>query len=448
VLPLFGKASTSANADQHSAKIAARQQLKRALPYSQIIRRLQIGELMPAGDRKRLEERLKGYLTRLNQILEISLEGDLQKAKRLINRTLYSFDGRLAAVTAVAVDGRYEGVSPYDFRFEQLAGLANQLNCSKPLSGHLRLFTKLKENGKKRVIANPSGNVRAAGRLVADCLLAHRAKSAIDFTFTGSGRTAAALAIKEAIQDGYTTWIVFDIANFYPSIKPKHLRGLPLPCQVIPNVLLANGYLPIKSDTGDLFSEAVRLGLPMGATPSPIVASGLIERVLRPHIGEEHRVVAYADDVAIAARAPGGIPSVAKAIQHALETHHAGPLQLKHFGMFDSNHGFEMLGYRFIGSQKDGCEIGLSGGSFKRFYLRLYEKLDEADTTDFDTKQAICNDYQENWLASHAPVSPSTIRENAELLVIDVLNHHGKVSAVPPRPLFESSIGKHLALQI
>lgn len=400
---------------------------------------------MPSGRQEDVVRAINAHLRQLNAIEQAAASGDTRGARSRLDRALRSFNGRLAAVAATAAAGHFAGLSAHAFSYIDLIERAHALNCFKRVPGYLHIHSRRKDDGSFRAIASLSGNVRAAGRLVSDVLLARLPESAINFTAPGKGRNAAAIAIKEAVQDGFATWIVFDIANFYPSIKPSHLKGQPLPREVLLNVVFANGYLPIYGDNDTVFTEAVRQGLPVGATPSPIFASSLIEGLLRQFVGEHHRVIVYGDDVAIGARAPDGMDKIAKAIKNGLETNPAGPLQLKHIGMHDAaSSGFEMLGYSFQGNPTNGCNVSVAASAYKRLRSRVLDKLDAARCSDFGDKLSIAEAYAENWACAHNPVHPSHLIQTARSWAQEAAQDHATSGERAHKPLLAIVIGRPL----
>jgi hypothetical protein len=414
-------AASSARRPSYSALSVIRE-------YEQLITRFQIGELKAGGRRSDVVRALLNHLSQLRAIGAAATSGNSLLARRKLDRALRSFNSRLSAVAATAAAGHFSDLSPHAFSYVDLIERANALNCFEASCGHMKVHRRRKDDGSFRAIASLSGDVRAAGRLVSDVLLAHFPESAINFTTPRKGRSAAAIAIKEAVQDGFATWIVFDIANFYPSIKPNHLEGQPLPRQVLRNVVFANRYLPIYGDNDTSFTEAVRQGLPVGATPSPIFASSLIEGLLREFVGEHHRVIVYGDDVAIGACAPEGMDKIAKAIKSGLETNPAGPLQLKHIGVYNAaESGLEILGYRFQGSPATGCNVTLAQRSFHRLRLRILDRLDSSNCKTFEQKLSIAEAYAESWCASHRPIPAHQLVEFAGLWALEAANDHGNL---------------------
>lgn len=288
---------------------------------------------------------------------------------------------------------------------------------------------------KWRPIALTGLKRRAQQLVLRDVLLARKGDSPYDSTVAGAGGERTLFQkIETLIKEGYTHFLSVDVVQFFPSVKPGHLAGLPLSPWAIENLVFLPQMTPIRfvdpikdisvSEHDLLVNDAdpfgcsssylsesvlsklkmVRQGLPQGDVLSPQIARMFLGREIQRTL--ENRGVrwfTHMDDCLICARSLSKLRSGRKALIKRLAHHPAGPIEVHDHAIRHVEENFFHLGYR-IGRRKDGSLYIRPG--MKRFDVfrdRLRKKL--AASSPFDKSELITIglDYAKTWFdAQHA----------------------------------------------
>lgn len=297
----------------------------------------------------------------LRKIVRLSAEGRLLEANRKTALTLQAFGCRLCGILdqIVSRKGAAEPLPKMSWnRFEKLVQ-------ASPLAGQppdpCTVMFQKKANGKKRVITSPGLKTRAAQRPLAIVLEANGISNPFEHNGEGKGVTAALTSIKRAIiDDGLRWFVIFDLANYFTSVKPDHLRWAPIPTEIMQNVVYFNqhatliqGHKPHRRMLIGRKCHPARLGIPQGAVISGILTSALLGRELR-NLSEDLGIVTYVDDGVIGARSQPEAEKAARALEKQFANLKGGPIHFKYIEVRDACQGFPFLGYWVQRLEVDG----------------------------------------------------------------------------------------------
>jgi hypothetical protein len=332
------------------------------------------------------------------------------KVIRKRNRTFKTFAGRACGEFYNFDQQRKKGQKPKPITWKSFeANLAhNPLKTGK--SDGAIFYRVAKASGGHRIITNPGPRARSAHYLLSQVVTAQGWTNACDYNSAERGTEKARLAIRDLIQkDGIYHFVVFDVENCFPSVRPQHLQTqLRLPSEVISVLFMQNAspslYVGVKA-------KSARHGLPQGAPASGKIASALIGREIR-QIGGVLATVTYMDDGVIGASGPSEANEVAKALSKRLEEKRGGPIRLKYAKVCDAREGFEFLGYWIKASGPDsGSEVSFwpSHSAKEKFKRKLYARLDKLeDSLDWDGAISVLDKYRPEWVKAFSLWKPTT----------------------------------------
>lgn len=339
--------------------------------------------------------------------------GRVHEAYRLQDHTLNS----LAAAVSVTLDRvvpRCRDKQPVPLSPSDLEKKARAIRPTRRIFGHARALKKSKADGSHRIVLSPDWKIRAAQDLVSEVLECWGLTSPFDFNVSGRGHTAAVLEVKrQIVEDGARHFVQFDCKNHFSSVKPPHLKGLPIPRQVTMHTAFYNGrVILLHPSMGAVEVKAARQGLPAGARLSGTLAATLLGREIRNLCGEMGKPVMFVDDVIIGGCDPSGAKYLAEALEDWFSHHPGGPLNFKFIRVVSACEGFEFLGYwiRLVPGQEIGQKVILqpSHQAKSRFRQRLFEKLGNlGKKSSHDDLLARATTYLENWRASFPLWEPS-----------------------------------------
>lgn len=251
-----------------------------------------------------------------------------------------------------------------------LASRVNPRKASKEhVVGHI---TAKKWGGERSYIAD--GPVARAGQKMTDHIIfASAGHSDFDHARRGHGREKAIAELLAATREKGARWFaIADVKNFFPSITREMVQQtLPhIPWSVIKNTVFIPAHRTIKGKTTNSV-QAIRQGLPQGSLASPIVAA----KVLEPHLEatRARKVVAYVDDLVIAARTKAEAETKLITLRSSLEEQPHGSLHLKSAIFELSNPKMDYLGYRFLRRGRQLGDFSCARPS-RRSFERLYER--------------------------------------------------------------------------
>jgi hypothetical protein len=273
-----------------------------------------------------------------------------------------------------------------------------------------------KSKGGLRLIRS-EGPRRTARRLVIrDLLQVMQVDSNIDYSRKGAGGERAFVEqVCKSIDGGFRWWWTPDIKSYFASLRPSHLKWLPLTRQLVKNDVFTPSCAKVRviipkdvdkilhalqkqypspnvmtiSEMISFTVQKVRLGLPEGSTLSPLLARGFVGRELRTLFGTPGIAKSsFMDDLAIGARSRKNIETAVIVLTGRLLSHPAGPIELHAlkprdaFGWAKGGKEIELLGYKLQpGNGYGATKVHVKPGSrrLSRFEVKLREKLKNAD---------------------------------------------------------------------
>ncbi|PBB34329.1 hypothetical protein [Mesorhizobium sp. WSM3882] len=306
----------------------------------------------------------------------------------------------------------------------EIDAVVKALDVWTPLSETVNVVLAEKPKGGWRTIVVFGLRRIAQQLIVRDLLDALGIDSEFDFTRKNAGGEKAFIAkICKEIVDERNWWFVADVKNCFPSLKAKHFDGLPIPEQIVRNVVFlpkcakiriyypkeksphtSPDNLKQKLPSKSFLIRLVRQGLPTGAVVSPLLARSLLGRELQG-LGEKWDVArsSFVDDLAIGAWSQTDAKSAFDALKTRLSLLPAGPLELHAKGpTFVSKKGFDVLGYRLLPGEGYGNNpVHVKPGAVRieRHKRKLAIKLSEAAKAGIDLN-AVGEAYWKSWYAS------------------------------------------------
>src|SRR5665213_308162 len=300
-----------------------------------------------------------------------------------------------------------------------LEGLFQAAGRSKqwlPLTEEIVAQWHWKPKGGLRLIRS-EGPRRTARRLVIrDMLHVMKVDSDIDYSRRGAGGERAFVGqVCKSIDGGLRWWWTPDIKSYFASLRPGHLKWLPLTRLLVKNDVftprcakvrviipkdvkkvlhaLRKQYSSLHVNTiSDLISftvQKVRLGLPEGSTLSPLIARGFVGRELRTLFGSPGIArSSFMDDLAIGTRSRKNIDAAVTVLTERFLSHPAGPIELHPVKPTDAvawvkgGNEIELLGYKLQPGAAHGAnKVHVKPGPRRtnRFKVKLGERLKKAD---------------------------------------------------------------------
>jgi group II intron reverse transcriptase/maturase len=202
-----------------------------------------------------------------------------------------------------------DGVSPARFRDERetripaLAGAVRRGEATaSPLLG---LPVRREDRRKVRPLAIPTVGDRVLQRAAAELLAGAVDTLFEDCSFAyrkGYSRAGAARAIQKAYRDGFRIVLDADISAFFEEVRWDRLFGL------LEALFPGEPLLDLVREwvTAPVHFEGLRLrrnrGLPQGAPVSPLLANLYLDELDDEVLGEDFRLVRYADDFVVLCR--------------------------------------------------------------------------------------------------------------------------------------------------
>ena len=271
-----------------------------------------------------------------------------------------------------------------------------------------------KSDGTHRVVLSPGAKIRAAQDLVGELLECWSLINHFDYNVKGRGNIAAVREIIRQIdEDGARHFVIFDCKNFFTSVRPTHLGGVPLPRQVLMHVAYYNRNVKLLHSSLDAAEvEAARHGLPAGARLSGTLAASFLGREVRKVCGTMGLPVMYVDDVIIGGCDPAGARYLAETLRTRFSQHPGGPLSFKKIAIANAYDGFSYLGYWIKLVQHNDCGEKLilkpSHEAKMKMKRRLFEILKNlGKSASFDDLIARADSYLKSWRTGFSLWEPS-----------------------------------------
>ncbi|MEZ0018065.1 hypothetical protein [Sinorhizobium fredii] len=353
----------------------------------------------------------------LKQIGAVSKQGNKYKLKKAQSDYFASYSARICAVVRVLRRKRLHASA------DEVHKLAQCLDMT-PLAEPVNARIVEKPKGGWRVVV-VIGLLRTAQQLIVrDMLYALDIDSEFDFARKGAGGEKAFIgSICNDIVDGRNWVCTVDVKNFFPSLRAKHFDWLPIPKDILRNVV----FLPkcakirvhypkenITTHSADNLStelpkkssiiRLLRQGLPTGAVHSPLLARSLLGREL--HIlGEKWDVgkSSIMDDVSMRAWSQTDAVSAFDALKMQLLLLPAGPLELHAKApVYAPTKGATVLGYRLLpgeGYDDNPVHVKPGGRRIEKHKRKLFAKLTAAAAKNLDLFE-IGEEYWGQWYES------------------------------------------------
>jgi hypothetical protein len=378
------------------------------------------------GDQQILTKAARGYARRLRR-LDVAVKS---KCKTQIadakTRIFKSFDARLAAILR-ATEDRTKCMT-----LAEIVARAEGLSLGKIYPETATFRPEPSKPGSWRPIGLTGINRRAQQLILRDLLAVIIGDSTCDSTVAGAGgerRLFNTIATK--IEEGYDHWISLDIRDFFPSLRPAHLKGFPLPKWMIENLVflpaeakivfvdakkgvnlsehaILNGHthelpmsLPYSVDDIGATLKRVRQGLIQGDVCAPQIARTLLGRELQHSLGSWDVVwFSHLDDIAIGARSHSALKTSIEALAYRLKNLPAGPLEFHEHAIRTASEGFEMIGYRVVLRKDGNVHVRPAEKRFNRLRDRLVERWNACEFFKKPELLTVGLAYAKNWYAS------------------------------------------------
>jgi hypothetical protein len=311
----------------------------------------------------------------------------------------------------------------------EMLKLAAAVDLWKPLTEKVtaRWREKNGKKGKYRLIVT-NGPIRTAyGLLLRDALSVMGVDNEFDFTRKGGGERPFVQGICKAIDEGVHYWWTPDIVNFFASLRPGHLKWMPVDKRVLTHAAFVHKCAGVKviinKDTPKiamslsddpttpmstvslclLTTRKVRQGSPQGSVLSPLLARGFVGRELRETLGEmEVEKSSFQDDLAIGACAKKIAEEAKCKFTKRLLNHPAGPIKLHSSAVTAAQSSkVQVLGYMLEpgnGFGDNPVHVKPGPKRIARFKSRLRERLKDASKDDDLLEVGIS--YWRNWFSS------------------------------------------------
>jgi hypothetical protein len=308
---------------------------------------------------------------------------------------------------------------------------AKKLDVSEPLWEPVRVRLQPKSKGGYRTITKYGCRRMAQQFIVRDLLTAVGLDNEYDYCRRGAGGERALIRdAGQQVEKRYRHWQTADVVDCFASLKPAHLSWLPLPMELIRNVV----FLPrcakieiVKEPVGKEVSQSgthavsgvstphmgschvpmkeVRRGLPPGSVLSPLVARAFLGRESRAVLGsKEVARLWFVDDLTLGARSRPEVDHALDALRKRLQGHPAGPVLLHIDPPSSVDHGrVKVLGYVLQPGRGYGntfVHVFPGRQRFDRFHKKLYERWKAAGQPSGDAMEAFILDQLRHWMPS------------------------------------------------
>lgn len=349
------------------------------------------------SEKSKLKKSVSRHKQSTNRIFRVNQCGSKAKLEVARDKYFTSYHTKIcASVRALAKKGQSAS-------FAEIKTFANSLDVYEALSEPVLVTRKEKSNGDYRLIVNSGPRRMAQQWIVRDFLTAISIDSEYDYTRRGAGGEKGLIAaVCAKIDEGYRCWQSADIENYYASLRPSHFDWLPLPKNIIRNVVFLPKCTKVKvkltltgnGKSGELMNVGgkdnshlhhtyitstrmkVRRELPQGSILSPLVARAFLGRLLRDTLeGSLVTKFSYVDDLTLGARTSSEVAQSFELLRKRLFEHPAGSIILILEEMYVSGLWPSVLGYilkpgRGYGSNT--VHVAPGAERFGRFYEKLY----------------------------------------------------------------------------
>lgn len=349
-----------------------------------------------------LKTLMRKHRSDLNRLRNQVVSGAVDKVESSQFKVLSSFAGHAFAYIAELAKAYKNEIDFPLMTWSDFEGKVTSLPTNSSAQAEAKFFLREKAKNGHRLICNPGFEARVSHRLICNVVDAVSPPSPGEFNVSGLGSQAAVQRVIDHIETGqFTHFVVFDIANFFPSVQPKHLGWLKWPANIMKVAFLTDAYSAYCKSVGK--TKTARHCLPQGAPASTRITSALLGRELRS-FSEENGKVIYVDDGIIGARSHADAQEVAKALEQRLANLDGGPIGFGKLEIVQASQGFEFLGYWIRQDESDGqhktivCPNNAAKEKAKR---KLHKKLRQREPgLEFDAAIQIAETYMRSWQKS------------------------------------------------
>lgn len=365
-----------------------------------------------------LERQISKHIRDLVKISQLSAAGNEKGVVRLQSRTLRSFSSRLCGTLHELTAKRLPAEPLSSLSWEDFERMVQTNPLASGQPDTCSVFKLKKANGKRRVVTSPGLQTRGAQKALGEMINARGLVSSYDFNCKGRGPKAALLEIARLMEeDQRRFFVVFDLADYFSSVKPKHLQGFKLPKEVLQSVVFYNRRATLKRSVNNTTRltfggkcDPARRGMPQGATCSGKLANALLGRELRELSGDLG-IVTYVDDGVIGVRTQPEARDVAQALEWRFTNLSGGPIHFKHIDVNDARAGFAFLGY-WVRLAETATEPVIrftpSHQAKRKFRRKLLRRLGHlGPSASWDEALLLLEGYRKNWLAQKPLWQPS-----------------------------------------
>jgi hypothetical protein len=247
---------------------------------------------------RKIARRHKQCTDRLHRICRGNSKDKFEHTRELY---LSAFPTRVCATVRAFAKTRRRGTLEHIYQF------AKNLDVWEVLWETVRVKLLPKSKGGYRKITRDGPRRMAQRFILRDLLTAVAVDNEFDYCRRGAGGEKRMIRdVSQRIENGYRHWRTADVVNCFASLKPAHLGWLPLPMELIENVVFLPRCAKIEIVEGPVGKEVaqsgtptvsgvsipymgsplvpmkkLRRGLPQGSVLSPLVARAFLGRELR-----------------------------------------------------------------------------------------------------------------------------------------------------------------------
>lgn len=283
----------------------------------------------------------------LDQLEDACIAGNVDEIEPITKRILGSPKSKLAAFDFLARRGRIGIPSDYP----AVKGLIENVDLFSPQTEPVRVYAKQKtsKNGF-RAICEFGPKHRIAQRMASAVLGVHYRRK--PYQKSDRGVPEAIQEILTRIDSGQVWLAHCDIRSFFPSFKCEGLKSFcPLPCEVVEGVLTGRDMMLKVRATSSYSPKAIieeaRLGLPQGASSSPVVAHMVVSR-LSASAETLEQLFNYEDDFLVLASTEAELNNRVAELKDAVEQLPGGQFDLAVKSIAHADDGIDFLGHRIV----------------------------------------------------------------------------------------------------
>jgi hypothetical protein len=377
------------------------------------------------ADLRKMARRHKQNTDRLSRIWYGASKAQFEHTR---TRYLEAFPTRICATIRAFAKSRRQGSLGDIYEF------AEGLDVWEPLTESVRVRLHPKPKGGYRKIIRSGCRRMTQQFIVRDLLTAIGVDNEYDSSRRGAGGEKALIHDAcQRIEDGYRHWQTADVVNCFASLRPEHLGWLPVPKELIRNVVFlpkctkievakgsgglespmpgtqgqASGDVTLPSYMGSIKAptKKVRRELPQGSILSPLVGRAFLGREIRVALGKEVVRLSFVDDLTLGARSQPKLEQTLDALRARLLGNPAGPVLLHVDRPTSTKQGrVRVFGYVLKPGRGHGdnfIHVHPHRQRFDRFHKKLCDHWKaEGQPSDFEALEDFIIERLRHWMPS------------------------------------------------